>query len=192
MTTRAMQGTICLMTGSISGLGKATALALARRRATVIQGCRSQQRGEAVRAAIKVTGPAPNVDVPPLALAVLDSVRAAVRAFEQRYDRLDVLIDNAAVFTRRRTPTPDGYETMFAANQLVSSDQGDQGALRAELGVRDAGDEEKMYGQNACRRGGHRSRPRGPIAGGAVSAVGGLAARADPVRGDRQRALSAR
>ncbi len=42
----------------------------------------------------------------------------AVTEFENRYDHLDVLINNAAVFTRQRTITADGYETMFATNHL--------------------------------------------------------------------------
>ncbi len=46
------------------------------------------------------------------------SVRSAVTEFENRYDHLDVLINNAAVFTRQRTLTADGYETMFATNHL--------------------------------------------------------------------------
>ena len=47
-----------------------------------------------------------------------DSIRSAVTEFENRYDHLDVLINNAAVFTRQRTITADGYETMFATNHL--------------------------------------------------------------------------
>jgi NAD(P)-dependent dehydrogenase (short-subunit alcohol dehydrogenase family) len=45
-------------------------------------------------------------------------VRTAVTEFENRYDHLDVLINNAAVFKRQRTLTADGYETMFATNHL--------------------------------------------------------------------------
>jgi retinol dehydrogenase-12 len=118
MTPTEMQGKICLVTGSTSGLGKATAFALAHQHATVILGCRDQQRGEAVLAAIKAASPAANVDLLLLDLSVLDSVRNAVTEFERRYDHLDVLINNAAVFKRQRTLTADGYETMFATNHL--------------------------------------------------------------------------
>ena len=113
-----MQGTICLVTGSTSGLGKATAFALAQQRATVILGCRDMQRGEAVLAEIKATSPTATVDLLRLDLSVQHSVRSAVREFEQKYDHLDVLINNAALFTRQRTLTVDGYETMFATNHL--------------------------------------------------------------------------
>src|SRR5215469_5962071 len=113
-----MQGTICLVTGSTSGLGKATALALAQLHATVILGCRDRQRGEAVLAEIKATSPAATVDLLVLDLSVQRLVRSAVREFESRYGHLDALINNAAVFQRQRMLTADGYETMFATNHL--------------------------------------------------------------------------
>jgi NAD(P)-dependent dehydrogenase (short-subunit alcohol dehydrogenase family) len=118
MTPTEMQGKICLVTGSTSGLGKATAFALAKLHATVILGCRDQQRGEVVLAEIKAASPASTVDLLLLDLSGQHSIRTAVTAFEHRYDHLDVLINNAAVFARQRTLTPDGYETMFATNHL--------------------------------------------------------------------------
>jgi NAD(P)-dependent dehydrogenase (short-subunit alcohol dehydrogenase family) len=118
MTRTDMQGKICLVTGSTRGLGKATVLALAQQHATVILGCRDLPRGEAVLAEIKAASPTANVDLLLLDLSVLQSVRSAVTTFEKRHDRLDVLINNAAVFKRERTLTVDGYETMFATNHL--------------------------------------------------------------------------
>src|SRR5579864_5161923 len=62
MTPTDMQGKICLVTGITSGLGKATAFALAQQHATVILGCRDKQRGEAVLAEIKAASPTAHVD----------------------------------------------------------------------------------------------------------------------------------
>jgi retinol dehydrogenase-12 len=118
MTRTDMQGTICLVTGSTSGLGKATAFALADLHATIILGCRDLPRGEAVLAEIRAASPTANVDLLRLDLSMQHAVRSAVREFESRYDHLDVLINNAAVFQRQRTLTADGYETMFATNHL--------------------------------------------------------------------------
>jgi len=118
MTPMDMQGKICLVTGSTRGLGKATAFALAQQHATVILGCRDRQRGEAALAEIKAGSPAATVDLLLLNLSVQHSIRTAVTEFESRYDHLDVLINNAAVFTRQRTLTADGYETIFATNHL--------------------------------------------------------------------------
>ncbi len=118
MTPTDMQGTICLVTGSTSGLGKATAFALAQQHATVILGCRDRQRGEAVLAESKAASPAASAELLLLDLSVQNSIRSAVAEFEKRYDHLDVLINNATVFKPQRTLTADGYETMFATNHL--------------------------------------------------------------------------
>ena len=118
MTQTDMQGKICLVTGSTRGLGKATSLALAQQHATVILVCRDLPRGEAVLAEIKAASPAASVDLLLLDLSVQHSIRNALTEFENRYDHLDVLINNAAVFTRQRTLIADGYETMFATNHL--------------------------------------------------------------------------
>ena len=118
MSPTDMQGIICLVTGSTSGLGKATAFALAQQRATVILGCRDRQRGEAVLAEIKKASPAASAELLLLDLSVQHSIRSAVAEFEKRHDHLDVLINNAAAFQRQRTLTADGYETMFATNHL--------------------------------------------------------------------------
>ncbi|HLZ56974.1 MAG TPA: SDR family NAD(P)-dependent oxidoreductase [Ktedonosporobacter sp.] len=113
-----MQGKICLVTGSTSGIGKATAFALAQQHATVILGCRDRKRGEAVMGEIKAENPEASVDLLLMDLSVQQSVRSAVTEFENRYDHLDVLINNAAVFKQERVLTADSYETMFATNHL--------------------------------------------------------------------------
>src|SRR6266516_7994570 len=86
MTPTDMQGKICLVTGSTSGLGKATAFALAHQHATVILGCRDKQRGEAVLAEIKAASPAVTVDLLLLDLSVEDLILIDVIGFESRYD----------------------------------------------------------------------------------------------------------
>ena len=113
-----MHGKVCLVTGSSSGLGKATAKGLAHRQATVILGCRDKERGEAVLAEIKAESATATVDLLLIDLSVQQSVHLMVTEFEKRYDRLDLLINNAAVFKQGRTLTVDGLETMFATNHV--------------------------------------------------------------------------
>jgi NAD(P)-dependent dehydrogenase (short-subunit alcohol dehydrogenase family) len=113
-----MDRTVCLITGANGGLGAATAHALARAGVTVVMACRDRGRGEAVRAAITAATDTTTVDLLLVDLARPESVRDAVATFHQHYDRLDLLINNAAVFTRQRVVTPDGLETMFATNHL--------------------------------------------------------------------------
>jgi NAD(P)-dependent dehydrogenase (short-subunit alcohol dehydrogenase family) len=113
-----MRGKVCLVTGSSSGLGKATALGLAQLGATVILGCRDKQRGEAALAEIRKESSNQMVELMLLDLALQDSVRSMVTEFEKRYDQLDVLINNAGIFKNRRILTTDGLEMMFATNHL--------------------------------------------------------------------------
>ena len=118
MAQGVLHGKVSLVTGSNSGLGKATALGLARLGTTVLLGCRDQQRGEAALAEIKAASGNAMLDLLLVDLADQQSVRRMVTEFQQRYDHLDVLINNAAVFKQKRILTVDGLETMFATNHL--------------------------------------------------------------------------
>ncbi len=118
MTQRDMHGTVCLVTGSSSGLGKATALGLAKLGATVILGCRDKERGESALAEIKAASGQEALELLLIDLSVQQSVREMAAEFKQKYPRLDVLINNAAVFKQRRVLAVDGIETMFATNHL--------------------------------------------------------------------------
>jgi NAD(P)-dependent dehydrogenase (short-subunit alcohol dehydrogenase family) len=113
-----MRGKACLVTGSSSGLGKATALRLAQLGATVILGCRDKQRGETALAEIKAASGNEMVDLALIDLSLMQSVRSMLEEFEKKYDRLDVLINNAGIFKHRRIVTAEGLETMFATNHL--------------------------------------------------------------------------
>ena len=113
-----MGGKVALITGGTSGIGKATATALAAMGADVVVVGRDPERGERAAAEIRAqTGS--RVD---LALADLSSqaeVRALAEEFRRRYDRLDVLVNNAGLVQSTRTETPDGLETTFATNHLA-------------------------------------------------------------------------
>jgi NAD(P)-dependent dehydrogenase (short-subunit alcohol dehydrogenase family) len=114
-----MAGLVCLVTGATSGIGRATALEFARRGATVAMVARSEERGAAALEAI--TGATGNTNV---RLFVADlSLQADVQAlcgdFTRRFDRLDVLVNDAAVFVQKRTVTREGLELMFATNQVA-------------------------------------------------------------------------
>ena len=89
MTQADMSRKVCLVTGSSSGLGKATALCLAQSGATVLLGCRDKQRGEAALAEIKAASGNAAVDLLLLDLSIQESVRRMVAKFQKRYDRLD-------------------------------------------------------------------------------------------------------
>ena len=113
-----MGGKVALVTGGTSGIGKATAMALAAMGADVVVVGRDRERGERAAEEIRAqTGG--RVD---LALADLSSqaeVRNLAEEFRRRYDRLDVLVNNAGLVQSTRTETVDGLESTFATNHLA-------------------------------------------------------------------------
>jgi NAD(P)-dependent dehydrogenase (short-subunit alcohol dehydrogenase family) len=113
-----MNGKICLVTGANTGIGKATALGLAKRGATVVIACRDVAKGSAAVNEIKAQSGSSNLHVLQLDLASLASVRTAAQQFEQQFPKLDVLIENAGVSTGKRQVTADGYEMNFGVNHL--------------------------------------------------------------------------
>lgn len=114
-----MQGKICLVTGATSGIGKATALGLVRQGATVVIVGRNQARGEAARQEIQAARGNLAVDLLLADLSSQASVRQLAATFMERYDRLDVLVNNAGVFLLKRHLTGDGLEMTFAVNHLA-------------------------------------------------------------------------
>ncbi|MGW6119012.1 oxidoreductase [Nocardia sp. NPDC055165] len=108
---------IAVVTGANTGLGFETARALAARGATVVLACRDS--GKAADAAERIARRAPGakVDTVALDLASLASVRAASETVRSRYDRVDLLINNAGV-TGLSGTTEDGFESQFGINHL--------------------------------------------------------------------------
>jgi NAD(P)-dependent dehydrogenase (short-subunit alcohol dehydrogenase family) len=119
MTEIDMQGKICLVTGSSSGIGKVTARELARAGATVVMVCRNQAKGEAARQEIQAATGSKTVDLLIADLASMADVRRIASEFKQKYTQLHVLINNAGGANNTRQVTPDGYEATFAANYLA-------------------------------------------------------------------------
>jgi retinol dehydrogenase 12 len=106
------------VTGANSGMGKETARELARLGADVVLACRNRQRGEAAREEIAGSTGATAVTVMELDLSSAASVRAFATAFGDRFEKLDVLVNNAAASLPAREMTPDGFEAHWATNVL--------------------------------------------------------------------------
>ncbi len=116
----AMAGKICMVTGANSGIGRETALGLAKMGATVVMVCRNRAKGEAAQRDIKQQSGNDAVDLLLADFASLQAVRQLASEFQQRYNRLDVLVNNAGSFFGQRILSTDGYEMTFAVNHLAS------------------------------------------------------------------------
>lgn len=111
-------GRVAIVTGANSGIGWETARALAQKGATVILACRSAQKADAAAGQIKLLNPSGAVITMPLDLSDLDSVRDFATAYRARYDRLDLLINNAGIMFTPYGRTKQGFEQQFATNHL--------------------------------------------------------------------------
>ena len=114
-----MQNRICMVTGATSGMGKATAAALAQMGATVILVARNQSKGEAVRDEIRMQSGNMNVEVMLTDLSSQHSIRKLAATFQQNYQHLHVLVNNAGGIFFRRETTVDGVEMTLAVNHLA-------------------------------------------------------------------------
>lgn len=114
-----MKGRVCVVTGATSGIGRATAFALARRGATVVAVARDRARGDALVAEIKADSKSDAVELLEADLADQASVRRAAAELAKRHPAIDVLINQAGLVMRERVLTADGVETVFAVNHLA-------------------------------------------------------------------------
>ena len=112
-----MKGTVCVVTGATSGIGRAAATALAKLGATVVMVGRDRGRTEAAAAQIAaVSASPPRTEIADL--ASLEQVRGLAGRLAG-LERIDVLINNAGLMLGERRLTPDGLEHVFALNHLA-------------------------------------------------------------------------
>lgn len=113
-----LSGKICLVTGATQGIGKETARGLARLGAHVVVVGRNAARTQATVEWIQRETGNQRIDSLLADLSSMAEVRRLAREFEQRYDRLDVLINNAGGIFSWREITVDGFERTWALNHL--------------------------------------------------------------------------
>jgi NAD(P)-dependent dehydrogenase (short-subunit alcohol dehydrogenase family) len=109
---------VFVLTGATSGIGKALAADLAKTGETVVLVGRDAERGKTVLDEVRLAVPNSNLDLQLCDLSILSSVRNLAEILKSRYEWIDVLINNASVYKRKRAVTVDGFEEMFAANHL--------------------------------------------------------------------------
>jgi NAD(P)-dependent dehydrogenase (short-subunit alcohol dehydrogenase family) len=113
-----MTGKTCIVTGANTGIGKETALGLAKLGATVVMVCRDRERGEAAQHQVKQRSRNQRVVLMLCDFSSQNSIRQFAQAFTDQHERLDVLVNNAGIVLRERSMTEDGLESTFAINHL--------------------------------------------------------------------------
>ena len=118
-TTARLKGRVVLLTGGSSGIGKATALGLARMDVELTLVCRDRGRGEEARKEIVASSGNQSVDLIFADLLLQREVRRAAAEFLSTRTRLDVLVNNAGSTFPRYAETEDGIERTMALNYFA-------------------------------------------------------------------------
>lgn len=113
-----LSGKVAIVTGANSGLGYEVTKGLAAKGATVVLACRDQQKATAAVAQLRREAPGADLVIMAFDLADLASIRRFADTFQQRYDRLDLLCNNAGIMAIPRRETKDGFEMQFGVNHL--------------------------------------------------------------------------
>lgn len=107
-----------VITGATDGIGKEIARGLLRQGATVVIGARSAGKGEAARAELAKEPGGGNVEVLPLDVSSMTSVREFAAAVARAHPALQLLVNNAGALFNERRQTAEGHELTFATNAL--------------------------------------------------------------------------
>lgn len=113
-----MSDKLCVVTGANAGIGKETALGLAKMGAHVVMICRSEERGTAAQRDIIQQSGNDKIDLLLADLSLQTEVRRVAAEFNAQYDRLDVLVNNAGAVFMSYQETTEGIEKTFALNHL--------------------------------------------------------------------------
>jgi NAD(P)-dependent dehydrogenase (short-subunit alcohol dehydrogenase family) len=110
---------LVVITGGTGGIGKQTAVTLAKMGARIIVTGRSQPSGEAAIAEIKQASGNSQIELLLADVSKQTHIHALVKQFKTKYERLDVLINNAGLAASTRQLTEDGIESNFAVNVVA-------------------------------------------------------------------------
>lgn len=113
-----LAGRVAIVTGANTGIGKETARVLAQKGARVVLACRSEERGKDALRDIREGTLAGAVELELLDLSSLASVRDFAERIKGRYERIDLLINNAGVMMPPASKTAEGFELQFGTNHL--------------------------------------------------------------------------
>jgi len=118
MTAAEFRGKVCLLTGATRGIGRAAADVLARTGMTLSLVGRDRARVQETVAAVRASSGNTQVEGLVADLSVGAEVRRLAGEVRARYQRLDVLVNNAGAIFTRREETAEGIEKTMALNHL--------------------------------------------------------------------------
>jgi NAD(P)-dependent dehydrogenase (short-subunit alcohol dehydrogenase family) len=113
------KGRTAIVTGANTGLGFETTRALAGTGMKVIMACRDLKKAQVAMNLVQKERPAADIEIMLIDLSKLSSVREFAGYFLNRYDKLDLLINNAGIMIPPYNKTIDGFESQMGVNYLA-------------------------------------------------------------------------
>ena len=113
-----MNGRTCLITGATDGIGKETAIGMAKNGYNLILIGRNEEKGKKVSDEIRKITDSIDIDFFTADLILMKEVSRVADEVCQKYDRIDVLINNVGAYFAFRDVTEEGFERTFALNHL--------------------------------------------------------------------------
>lgn len=110
---------ICVITGCNSGIGKFTAIDLAKQGYEIIMLVRDSPKSRNAHEEIKKESGSELVHLFYIDLASLDSIKKSAEALKDKISKIDLLINNAGIFKRGEEKSPDGFELTIAVNYIA-------------------------------------------------------------------------
>lgn len=114
-----MKNKVCLITGANAGIGKETALSLAKQQAHIVMLCRNPAKAEAAKREIIRQSGNTNIDIISCDLNDLASVKKAAEEIRHKYTQLHVLVNNAGFMVLEKQTSANRFEATFAVNYLA-------------------------------------------------------------------------
>ena len=109
---------VCVITGANSGIGYETAKALAALGMYVIMVCRNEEKAEEARRQIEIETANTSVEVVVCDFSIQHDIHVAARKIREKFDKIDILINNHGLIVSKREETIDGLEKTFAINHM--------------------------------------------------------------------------
>lgn len=116
--TEDLTGKTVIITGTNTGIGKETALEMAKRRARVIMACRNMEACKEARRSIALETRNKHVYCQECDLASQESIRSFAKEIKERESRVDILINNAGVMRCKKSATKEGIELQLGTNHM--------------------------------------------------------------------------
>ncbi len=114
-----MTSKTCIITGSNSGIGKATAIELAKKGFEIIMLVRDSNKSKEALQEIKQHSGSDKIVLKHVDLTSLKSIQKVAKEISSEYEKIDVLINNAGVYKKKEEKSEDGFELSVAVNYIA-------------------------------------------------------------------------